>query len=182
MLFGCLGISEKQIFLITIRFPLIMEEIKLGLEGIIALSAVVVAAGGVAVFASLYFHELKRRDGFKNSLQASLAASKKGYNSSDEILGNIGPLIRAYERNEDPGYQTEEGKLLNLDPLKTIPLNYHWSWGLGSTLKVGLQSHIVEQGVKVGADAYFLSHMVSGHGNPMYALTFFKTRKNYDRR
>lgn len=137
-------------------------------------------AFGITYAGKMYWREMVRREQFSNTLEACLTSSQFGYKSEDELLGNIGPLTRVYERENEHGYQTKEGKPLELTPLKTIPLNYHWSWG-GDTLRIGLTSHIAEQGTKVGADAYYLSYQVSGHGNPMYALSFFKTSgKNHD--
>ena len=129
---------------------------------------------GMLYLVNMYRRERVRREQWSNTLEACLTSSQVGYKHEDELLGNIGPLTRVYERENEPGYQTKEGLPLELTPLKTIPLNYHWSWG-GDTLRIGLTSHIASEGTKIGADAYYLSYMVSGHRNPMYALAFFRT-------
>ncbi len=100
---------------------------------------------------------------------ASIQATKK--------LDSLAYLERVYWDDTKKCYTTNDRKPLSLIPLKTMPLNFHWSWG-GNNLGAGLQLHITQEGIKLGADAYFLSEMVSGHGNPMYALTYFKFTKS----
>ena len=132
---------------------------------------------GVAV-AKAYVSEFRRRDQFRNYLERFMTAeSEEKPVKADEQLGDLGLLTRVYWDEDVNGYKTGENRPVDLKPLKTVPLNFHWGWGWGSTLQQGLKSHIQEEGIKLGADAYFLSHMVSGHGNPMYALAYFKQEK-----
>lgn len=137
-----------------------------------------IVAGGIGLtVAKAYRSEFRRRDQFRNYLEIFMTAeSETKPVKADEQLGDLGLLTRVYWDEDVNGYKTGENRQVDLKPLKTVPLNFHWSWG--STLQQGLKSHIQEEGIKLGADAYFLSHMVSGHGNPMYALTYFKQEKS----
>jgi|GEM_PF-5449906 len=137
---------------------------------------IVGGALGLAV-ASAYSREFVRRSNFKKYVERFILAESENQEvRPDEQLGDLGLLVRVYWDEEINGYKNQKNQSLDLSPLKTIPLNFHWSWW-GETLLKGLGSHIQEEGIKLGADAYFLSHMVSGHGNPMYALTYYKIEK-----
>ena len=139
------------------------------------------AIGGALIgmsIAKMYINEFVRRGNFKRLTQYFLTAQTEERDEwADKNIGDLDSLIRVYWDDDILGYKTKDGRPLNLTPSKSVPLNFHWGWGGGDTLEFGLRTHITEQGIKVGADAYFLSHMVSGHGNPMYALTFFNQNK-----
>ena len=143
--------------------------------GQIGLTIIALAAG--MGLSRMYLNEIRRRSAFKKTLETYISQeSVEGYTDPDKQIGDLASLIRVYEDKVKGGYKTELGKHVELEPIKTVPLNFHWGWGYGSTLKAGLKTHITDEGIKAGADAYFLSHSVSGHGNPMYALSFFRYR------
>ncbi|MBU1976208.1 MAG: hypothetical protein KKG59_07435 [Nanoarchaeota archaeon] len=147
----------------------------MGLEDALPLAAATFSGLAIAL---AYRAEFRRRDQFRNYLEAYLTSdTAEESRAADERLGDFGMLTRVHWDEDALKYQNGDGKPMNLTPLKTVPLNFHWGWGWGSTLEQGLRTHILEEGVKIGADAYFLSNMVSGHGNPMYALTYFKCQK-----
>jgi hypothetical protein len=159
-------------FLLKTAFPAQMD--KQNFDLIYTLAPFIgIIAGGIGI--GLLRAEIMRRQDFKRYLQSQLHTSAGSSSSKPEDnLGDIEHLVRVYWNDDVNGYVNSRSRPIGpLEGLKNTPLNFHWSWG-DDDLVNGLRSHILEEALLLGADAYSLSEPVSGHGNPMYSLTFFK--------
>lgn len=96
-------------------------------------------------------------------------------------------LKSVFWEDKDNCYVDSRGRRIALEPLKTITLNFHWSIHMDRVagtmkstddLSAGVRAHVVKEGVKVGADSFFMTEQSNAHGNPIYSVTFFRIQRS----